>query len=110
MIQRRASLSEPETEIALGFHALSEPIRLQVLEHLKIQELCVCDLCDRLELSPSKLSFHLKTLRQAGLVQSRQQGRWVYYSLNIPQFQILEGYLNQYRSLDAIRPAQPCSP
>lgn len=110
MTQRRTTLSYPETDIALGFHALSEPIRLQVLEHLKVQELCVCDLCDRLDLSPSKLSFHLKTLRQAGLVQSRQQGRWVYYSLNIAQFRDLEDYLQEYRSLASIPTAKPCSP
>ncbi|MEN9231040.1 MAG: metalloregulator ArsR/SmtB family transcription factor, partial [Thermostichus sp. DG02_5_bins_236] len=48
-----------------GFHALSDPIRLQVLQLLQGQELCVCDLCEILEVSQSKLSFHLKTLRDA---------------------------------------------
>ncbi|MGM3307534.1 ArsR/SmtB family transcription factor [Anabaena sp. WFMT] len=80
-----------------GFHALSDPIRISVLELLRQRELCVCDLCDALEISQSKLSFHLKNLKEAGLVNSRQEGRWIYYSLNLPQFQILEQYLADFR-------------
>ncbi len=104
------SLSHPPTLdlIASGFHALSEPLRIRVLELLRQQELCVCDLCDALGVSQSKLSFHLKTLREAGLVRSRQEGRWIYYSLNIPQFAVLEQYLSEYRRLSQILPARLC--
>jgi ArsR family transcriptional regulator, arsenate/arsenite/antimonite-responsive transcriptional repressor len=94
--------------IALGFHALSEPLRLKVLELLRDQELCVCDLCATLEVTQSKLSFHLKTLKDAGLVRSRQEGRWIYYSLNVAQFLVLEQYLSDYRRLAKIVPAHPC--
>jgi ArsR family transcriptional regulator, arsenate/arsenite/antimonite-responsive transcriptional repressor len=79
-----------------GFHALSEPIRIQVLELLRDGELCVGDMCDRLSIAQSKLSFHLKTLKDAGLVKARQQGRWMYYSLNADQFNVLETYLSNY--------------
>ena len=79
--------------IVSGFHALSDPIRISVIELLRQGELCVCDLCDALEINQSKLSFHLKILKEAGLVNSRQQGRWIYYRLNISQFQVLETYL-----------------
>ncbi len=82
--------------IAGGFHALSDPIRISVIELLRQRELCVCDLCDALEISQSKLSFHLKTLKEASLVNSRQEGRWIYYSLNISQFQALEQYLAEF--------------
>jgi len=81
----------PNTIIS-GFHALSEPLRIKVLELLRNRELCVCDLCDALGVSQSKLSFHLKTLKEADLVLSRQEGRWIYYSLNLPQFAVLEEY------------------
>jgi ArsR family transcriptional regulator, arsenate/arsenite/antimonite-responsive transcriptional repressor len=94
--------------IVAGFHALSDPIRINVLELLRQRELCVCDLCEALDLSQSKLSFHLKTLKEAGLVNSRQQGRWIYYRLNIPQFAILEAYLTHYSNLGQILPARPC--
>ena len=96
-------------QIAAGFHALSEPLRIQILELLREQELCVCDLCDRLEVSQSKLSFHLKTLKEAALVRSRQEGRWIYYSLNLAQFLALEQYLSDYRRFSQILPARPCS-
>ncbi|MDB9452786.1 ArsR/SmtB family transcription factor [Dolichospermum circinale] len=82
--------------IVSGFHALSDPIRISVIELLRQRELCVCDLCDALEINQSKLSFHLKTLKEASLVNSRQQGRWIYYSLNISQFQVLETYLAEF--------------
>ena len=52
--------------------------------------MCVCDLCDQIDVAQSKLSFHLKTLKSAGLVRSRQEGRWIYYSLNLPQLVELE--------------------
>lgn len=78
------------TSFVAGFHALSDPLRLMVLELLREQELCVCELCDRLGTTQSKLSFHLKTLKEANLVRARQEGRWIYYSLNLPQFVVLE--------------------
>ncbi|BAY47698.1 transcriptional regulator [Scytonema sp. HK-05] len=101
------SAASPEP-IFTGFHALSDPLRISVIELLRNQELCVCDLCEALEVSQSKLSFHLKTLKEAGLVRSRQQGRWIYYSLNIPQFAVLEQYLCEFRRLSQILPARLC--
>ena len=94
--------------IAAGFHALSDPLRIQVLELLRDRELCVCDLCDHLGTTQSKLSFHLKTLKSAGLVRSRQEGRWIYYSLDLPQFVVLEQYLAEFRRFSPILPARPC--
>lgn len=84
-----------------GFHALSEPIRLQVLELLREGELCVGDMCQQLNIAQSKLSFHLKTLKEASLVRARQQGRWMYYSLNADQFNLLEDYLANYGQPDS---------
>jgi ArsR family transcriptional regulator, arsenate/arsenite/antimonite-responsive transcriptional repressor len=94
--------------IAVGFHALSDPLRVNVLELLRQRELCVCDLCDTLGVSQSKLSFHLKTLREAGLVRSRQEGRWIYYSLDLPQFVVLEQYLAEFRRFSPILPTRSC--
>jgi len=95
--------------VSAGFHALSDPLRIQILELLREQELCVCDLCDRLSVPQSKLSFHLKTLKEAGLVRSRQEGRWIYYSLNLAQFIALEQYLAEYRRFSQMLPARPCA-
>ncbi len=79
-----------------GFHALSEPIRLQVIELLQESgELCVSDIGNALGIPQSKLSFHLKTLNQCGLVTTRRNGRRIYYKLNVAQFSQLEAYLSQ---------------
>lgn len=98
-----------EKLVSAGFHALSDPLRIQILELLRQQELCVCELCDRLSVPQPKLSFHLKTLKEAGLVRSRQEGRWIYYRLNLAQFLALEQYLAEYRRFSQMLPARPCS-
>ncbi|QNP29445.1 ArsR/SmtB family transcription factor [Cylindrospermopsis curvispora] len=90
--------------MAQTFHALSDPIRIAVIELLRHRELCVCDLCNALGISQSKLSFHLKILKQTSLVVNRQEGRWIYYSLNLGQFQILEQYLQDIRVNSPVLP------
>jgi ArsR family transcriptional regulator len=64
------------------FHALSDATRLRILERLRQGERCVCELTDALDASQSRLSFHLKVLKDAGLVTDRREGRWMYYTLN----------------------------
>src|SRR5262245_22844395 len=64
------------------FHALSDEIRIQVVTLLLDGERCVCELMDELGLAQSRLSWHLKTLSDAGIISGRREGRWVYYSLN----------------------------
>ncbi len=105
----KVTVSDLSVEIAASFHALSDPLRIKVIELLRSQELCVCELCEQLQTSQSKLSFHLKTLKEAGLVRSRQQGRWIYYSLNLSQFLAIEEYIAEYRRFSSILPARLCS-
>jgi ArsR family transcriptional regulator, arsenate/arsenite/antimonite-responsive transcriptional repressor len=64
------------------FHALSDGTRLSILQRLRMGERCVCDLTDALDAAQSRLSFHLKVLKDAGLVTDRREGRWMYYTLN----------------------------
>jgi ArsR family transcriptional regulator len=64
------------------FHALSDETRLQILERLRMGERCVCELTDALDAAQSRLSFHLKVLKDAGLVSDRREGRWMYYTMN----------------------------
>jgi ArsR family transcriptional regulator, arsenate/arsenite/antimonite-responsive transcriptional repressor len=102
------TLTPTSPQVIAGFHALSEPIRIRTIEYLQQQELCVCELCELLDLSQSKLSFHLKVLKSAELVHTRQEGRWIYYRLNLTQFVLLEQYLSEYRRLSPIIPARMC--
>ena len=63
------------------FHALSDETRLGILEMLRDGERCVCDLQEGLEAAQSRLSFHLRVLKEAGLVTDRREGRWSDYSI-----------------------------
>lgn len=63
-------------------HALSDETRLRILERLSAGERCVCELTGALGAGQSRLSFHLKALKQSGLVRDRRDGRWMYYSVN----------------------------
>jgi ArsR family transcriptional regulator len=64
------------------FHALSDETRLRILARLRQGERCVCELTDALDAAQSRLSFHLKTLKEAGLVTDRREGRWMYYAID----------------------------
>ncbi len=61
--------------------ALSDEGRVRILLALRDEELCVCQLIELLALAPSTVSKHMAILKQAGLVNLRKDGRWVYYSL-----------------------------
>jgi ArsR family transcriptional regulator len=87
--------------------ALAEPIRLQVVQALQHGERCVCDLTGDLDLAQSKLSFHLKVLREAGLLADRQSGRWVYYRLQPEALERLRGWLAELAA-GCTAPATPC--
>jgi ArsR family transcriptional regulator, arsenate/arsenite/antimonite-responsive transcriptional repressor len=64
------------------FHALSDETRLRLIACLKDGEQCVCDLTEAFQTGQSRLSFHLKVLKEAGLIKDRPEGRWIYYALN----------------------------
>ena len=67
---------------ARHYHALSDETRLRILERLRRGERCVCDLTDALDAAQSRLSFHLRILKEAGLVTDRRVGRWSYYAVH----------------------------
>jgi ArsR family transcriptional regulator len=63
------------------FRAFADETRLRILNLLGEGELCVCDLCLVLDEIQPKISRHLATLRRAGLVRVRREGKWKYYAL-----------------------------
>ena len=101
--------SVPElAEQAQLFHALSDPRRLQILAVLRHGERCVCDLQQDLALAQSLLSFHLKTLRDAGLVNVRRSGRWAHYSLSLPALQQVGAVVAELNQPVDDHPADDC--
>lgn len=67
--------------VARRFHALSDETRIAIVAMLRAGERCVCELMDELGAAQSRLSFHLRVLKEAGLVTDRREGRWSYYTL-----------------------------
>lgn len=89
-------------DLILFGKALSDSTRIRILAALRHSELCVCELSDALEMSQSTLSTHLQTVRQAGLVATRKDGKWVYYSLEPSQNAIIKTVFSHYQAtLDA---------
>jgi ArsR family transcriptional regulator, arsenate/arsenite/antimonite-responsive transcriptional repressor len=64
------------------FHALSDDTRLAIVARLRRGERCVCELTDLLGEAQPLLSFHLKVLKDAGIVVGRREGRWVHYRVD----------------------------
>ena len=63
------------------FKGLSDPNRILILNHIKNGEKCSCDLSNELNIPPSTLAHHMKVLGESGLVNSRKEGKWNYYSI-----------------------------
>ena len=61
--------------------AVADPTRLEILEMLSPQIRCNCHFQEHLDLAPNLLSYHLKVLRDAGLIVGTKRGRWVDYAL-----------------------------
>lgn len=94
---------------ATMFHALSDETRLEIIQRLLGGEKCVCDLTDALDAAQSRLSFHLKTLRDAGIVNDRKVGRWVYYTLSLEAFGEIEELVRSIKpSKRATLPVECC--
>ena len=63
--------------------SLSDPIRVNIIELMMNGEICVCDIVKVTGMSQSKISYHIKILKDSGLISDRQEGRWVYYRLDL---------------------------
>jgi ArsR family transcriptional regulator len=103
-VHRSAALSR-------RFHALADETRLRIVDRLRDGEECVCNLTGPLGTPQSLLSFHLRTLKEAGLIHDRKQGRWVYYALNLraldETIEALEAFKKPRRGLRLVPPQCP---
>jgi ArsR family transcriptional regulator len=89
------------------FKALADATRLRILRLLMAGELCVCNIHDALRIPQAKASRHLAYLRRVGLVTTRREGLWIYYSLSTsfdPIVATIEGATTHVLGhLDALR-------
>jgi len=97
------------TKTAELFHALADETRLDILDQLKEGERCVCELTDALQAGQSRLSFHLKVLKAAGLIHDRPEGRWIYYAINSDTVDELEDLVASLKAVrKSVRPSPRC--
>ena len=96
-------------KIAELFHALADETRLDILDQLKEGERCVCELTEALQTGQSRLSFHLKVLKDADLIQDRPESRWIYYAINSDTVEELEDLVASLKALKKmVRPSPRC--
>jgi ArsR family transcriptional regulator len=105
-------VSEPRNLTVETFRALADPIRLELLAQIAARgPLCVCHLREELPYSQSRISKHLGTLRQAGLVTTRREGTWIYYSVEQEALKIAREFIDQLeQSLHTPHEADHCPP
>ncbi|MEV4521848.1 metalloregulator ArsR/SmtB family transcription factor [Micromonospora tulbaghiae] len=96
LAQRRVR-AETAAVLAPAFKALGDPVRLQLMSMIASAdggEACVCDLTPAFDLTGPTISHHLKTLREAGLVDAERRGTWVYYRARPQILRQLAGLLS----------------
>lgn len=88
-------MESPYVDSAKLFKALGDPKRLTIIDLLSKGEMCACKILEVFQMSQPTLSHHLKILVECGLIQGRNEGKWIHYSLNLNTYgtitQILEG-------------------
>src|SRR5438128_2299571 len=73
---------EAAERVAEAFKALADPTRVAIVNRLGTNsEVCVCDLTAAFDLSQPTISYHLRILRDAGLIEAERRGTWAYYRL-----------------------------
>jgi ArsR family transcriptional regulator len=94
LTRRLIEMNENERTARI-FKALCDPNRLMILRLLRDGEKCACDLLDELEIGQPTLSHHMRILCDSGLVQSRKEGKWSYYSFSPDGVQNAKDLLNE---------------
>lgn len=75
--------AEATARAAAAFRALADETRLRILKAIsQMEELCECHIVPVLGLSQPTVNYHLKVLREAGLVRSERRGQWVYHTVD----------------------------
>ena len=111
---RARIVEEPRNLTLEVYRALGDPIRLELLARIAARgPICVCHLEEELPYTQSRISKHLATLRRAGLVSARREGRWIYYSAELDALEVarefidqLEGSMRTPHSADSCPPAE----
>ena len=88
-----------DNEIAKIFKALADEKRVAIIKLLQGGELCACDIGEALNLSQSKLSYHMKIICESGIVTCRNAGKWSFYCINKQGVKYAAGILENFLEL-----------
>jgi DNA-binding transcriptional ArsR family regulator len=92
-------VAEPRNLTLEALRALAHPARLEIVAHIAARgPLCVCHLHEDLDYTQPTISKHLSILRKAGLVESRREGRWVYYTVGETALDAAYEYLEELKA------------
>ncbi|MFP4459294.1 MAG: ArsR/SmtB family transcription factor [Candidatus Zixiibacteriota bacterium] len=92
---------EHEISIEIIFQALSSPIRLNIIKLLALGDSCVGAIAEKLDVSQTSISQHLRVLRLAGIANSEKHGRYIHYYLNKESLELLKQFFdNLYESFE----------
>ncbi|MDP0488911.1 MAG: metalloregulator ArsR/SmtB family transcription factor [Fusobacterium sp. JB021] len=85
-------------KLAKFFKAFGDENRLKILDLIKDEEKCACNILEELHISQSTLSHHMKVLEESEIVVSRKEGKWTHYSIDPRGVERLVQVLNKLNS------------
>ncbi|MBP2635183.1 MAG: aseR 3 [Firmicutes bacterium] len=98
-------------KVASIYKALGDETRLEIIKMLCGKELCVCDIIDACDKSQPAISHHLKILKQAGLLEDRRDGKWIFYRISYENLKIVKDFLcSIMKHENELVRCVPCSP
>ena len=100
MMSRMTNQTVQNEALLRRFQAVAEDTRFRIVRRLAGGERCVCELQDEMGAAQSRLSFHLKKLKDAGVVTDRRDGRWVYYSLVPEALEQMRVFLGEVKTAE----------
>ncbi len=85
--------------------AVNDKTRVEILHFIdKYKEVCVCDIENSFDMIQSRISRHLKILKDAGFLKVERRGRWAYYSIRTPLDEFRQSILKEINSLEIVLP------
>lgn len=80
------------------FKALSDETRIKILDMLSKGELCACNILEEFHITQPTLSYHMKTLCESGLVESRKEGIWMKYSIKNETLLLIKNLFDEFQA------------
>lgn len=93
-------MEQPYEEYRTVFKALSDEIRLKIVDMLSEREMCGNEILEQFTITQPTLSYHMRILTSSGIVSGQKRGSWIYYSLQPQRLELLRAYCDAYREAE----------